>query len=523
MCRARATPIAPFRPELRRRNAVPAALRTVMKLARKLTLALILGVFAVLASSGYVWLRRETSLFENDVRRDDHTMGRALSAAVLGVWRTEGEARALRIVDEANERESQVDIRWVWLDAPEGSRHEPMLPPEALAPLRRGGEVVRKIQRQGVDRLVTTLPVQVPDARVGALELSESLAGEQQYLRTTVLNTFAVTAGLTLVCGLITTWLGVWIVGRPMRRLIEQARRIGAGDLSHRLSQGAADEIGELALEMNRMCDRLTQAHDHLATETGARIEAMEQLRHAERLATVGKLASGIAHELGAPLQIVTGRARMLADGEVTADEAIANGRILVEQGQRMAQIIRQLLDFARPRAAEKVETNVSRIVEETVSLLAPLADRQRVEISTEMEPSVAAHVDPEQIRQALTNVVVNGIQAMPEGGKLRVGIRSERASRPSMRDRARNDGVRSAETDWVTLYVEDEGVGMDDSTRDHIFEPFFTTKPVGDGTGLGLAVAYGIVKDHGGWIDVRSEPGHGSRFDLHLPRQAAP
>ncbi|WP_437598618.1 sensor histidine kinase [Sorangium sp. So ce590] len=483
-----------------------------MKLARKLTLALVFGVFLVLALSAYVQVRKEARIFEKDVQRDHHTMGRALAAAVTEVWRSEGSARALRLVEDANERERQVDVRWVWLDEQADEAHRPRLSPELLAPASKGQAVVHRIPRGDVEMLVTCVPVPVPGDRVGALELSESLAGARQTIRSMILSTTVTTAALTLVCGLLTTSLGVGLVGRPMRTLIDQARRIGAGDLSRRLSLHQKDEIGELGREMNAMCDRLAAANQKLESEAAARLAALQQLRHAERLATVGKLASGIAHELGAPLQVVAGRARMLVDGDVSGDEVPANGQIILEQSQRMTQIIRQLLDFARRRSAQMQETPLRSVLRSTFTMLRPLAEKQGVTIVQEGDaPELVVHADADQLQQALTNVVVNAIQAMPSGGTLAVGVRAERASPP--------DNPGGAEGEYVALSVCDEGVGIPADVLEHIFEPFFTTKPVGEGTGLGLSVAYGIIKEHGGWIHVDSQVGSGSRFTMVLPQ----
>jgi two-component system, NtrC family, sensor kinase len=483
-----------------------------MKLARKLTLALVFGVFLVLALSAYVQIRREAKTFENDVQRDHHAMGRALAAAITGVWRTEGPARALRLVEDANERERQVDLRWVWLDEQADDAHRPQLAPELLVPVSRGQSVVHRLPREDADVLVTCVPVPVTGDRVGALELSESLAGARRTTHSMILNTAVTTAALTLVCGLLATSLGVGLVGRPMRTLIDQARRIGAGDLSRRLSLRQEDEIGELGREMDAMCDRLAAANGKLESEAAARLAALQQLRHAERLATVGKLASGIAHELGAPLQIVAGRARMLVDRDVTGDEVPANGQIILEQSQRMTQIIRQLLDFARRRSAEKQETPLRSVIHSTFMMLRPLAEKQGVAMVQEGDtPELIVHADADQLQQALTNVVVNAIQAMPSGGTLTVGVREERASPPA------DQG--GAEGPYVALSVRDEGQGMPADVLEHIFEPFFTTKPVGEGTGLGLSVAYGIIKEHGGWIHVDSRVGSGSRFTMVLPR----
>ncbi len=489
-----------------------------MKLARKLTIALVLGIFAVLSIQAFAQVRRETGLFESDMRRDGRTMGRVLRTAAAEVWSTVSEVHAKRLVAQVNESESNVAIRWVSLDATPGAPDEPRLGASTLGPLAEGRELVGKARdADGTEHLVTYSPVRVGERVAGAIEVSESMAGERAYLRATILNTAVGTAALALVCAAMTIGLGIWFVGRPMRSLIEQARRVGAGDLSTRLDLRQRDEIGELASEMNTMCDRLVEANGRAEAEVARRIEALEQLRHADRLATVGKLASGIAHELGAPLQVVSARAKMIADGDVAGAEAAEYGRIVHEQVGRMAALIRQLLDFARRKAADKAPTDLVELARKGCQLLAPLADKRQVVLSVDdgsgeaggdAAPSIAS-IDAEQIEQALTNLVVNGIQAMPRGGALAIRVRRERRSPP---------GTGADPRGYLRVDVEDQGEGMSPATLERAFEPFFTTKPPGEGTGLGLAVAQEIARGHEGWIQGRSKMGSGSCFSLYLP-----
>jgi signal transduction histidine kinase len=485
-----------------------------VKLARKLAAALILGVFAVLAVHAYVRVRREIRLFESDIRHDSHVYGRALAAAVAEVFRVHGRERALAIVESANQREGHVRIRWVTLDAPPGSPDAPVVSRAELEPITRGEEIVTKIpelDQVREEHLVTFVPIIAKDEHLGAIELAESLAGEKQYVRITLRNTLLANLAVACMCGLLATALGVWFVGRPMQSLTEQARRVGAGDLSKRISLAQRDEIGLLAHEMNLMCDRLAVANARAARETAARITALEQLRHADRLATVGKLAAGIAHELGAPLQVISGRARMLCEGGMSPDEVHSNARTIVQQTDRIIRIVRQLLDFARRRGAEKSRADLRAVTRQTASLLAPLADKKSVSIEIETgEAPVEADIDAEQIQQAVTNLVVNGIQAMKAGGRLRVTVRAERVTAPS--------DLGSGEATYACIEVVDEGEGMPADVAAHIFEPFFTTKDVGEGTGLGLSVSYGIVREHDGFISVDSEVGKGSRFRVYLP-----
>ncbi|MEI8255800.1 MAG: HAMP domain-containing sensor histidine kinase, partial [Deltaproteobacteria bacterium] len=287
-----------------------------------------------------------------------------------------------------------------------------------------------------------------------------------------------------------------------------------AGDLSGPLVLDQHDEIAEFAVEMNAMCDRLAGAQHKLEAETTARIDAIEQLRHADRLRTVGQLASGIAHELGTPLNVVLGRARMIAAGDATPDERVDNARIIADQAQRMTTLIRQLLDFARPRGPQFQTLDLRDIARATADMLAPLADKRRVKILFAPPPGpVEADVDPTQTQQALTNLVMNAVQAMGDrGGTVSIEVGAQTTQPPA--------DLGGDERSFRFVRVRDDGEGIDRVNLARIFEPFFTTKAVGDGTGLGLSVAYGIVRDHGGWIDVESEPAHGSTFTLYVPAQ---
>jgi two-component system NtrC family sensor kinase len=297
-----------------------------------------------------------------------------------------------------------------------------------------------------------------------------------------------------------------------VHQLVEKVRRIGTGDLSGPVALARRDELGELAVAINQMCDALAAATEATQREAAARVAAVEQLRHADRLTTVGKLASGLAHELGTPLNIVGGRGAMIAAGEATGEEVFENARIIVEQTERMTQIIRQLLDFARRRPVDKARTDLREMAAETATLLRPMADKRGVQIVVASGGGAGQAVaDSGQIQQVIINLLVNAIQATDRGGTVTVTLHDESADRSPERGEPRPT---------VCLDVTDTGQGMDPETAARIFDPFFTTKDVGEGTGLGLSIAYGIVRDHGGWIDVKSQPGRGTTMRMHLPQE---
>jgi signal transduction histidine kinase len=312
------------------------------------------------------------------------------------------------------------------------------------------------------------------------------------------------------------------MVGRPLAKLAQKARSIGAGDLSGTLNLRQRDEIGELAREIDAMCGRLVQARSSLAGETEARLRAMEQLRHADRLATVGKLASGIAHEVGTPLGVALVRANMISSGRIGGEEAREGARIIGEQVERIARIIRQLLDFARGQlvrppgeGARREPVDVAGLVEKTLSLVRPLADKRQLTIDLHAAPGLPKpRLDEGQIQQVLLNLLVNSIYASDHPGKVMVDVSLVNTTAPA--------DLGGAKGEYLCLSVADQGVGIPAEVLPRIFEPFFTTKGVGEGAGLGLSVAYGIVREHGGWIDVQSAAREGSRFSIYLPLHEA-
>jgi signal transduction histidine kinase len=486
-----------------------------MKLVRKLTIALLAGFALVFAIQAWRSVSEFADAYEDDVTRDHHAMGRALAAAISAGVRDHGRDAALAMVAEANEREPTTTIRWVRLGVPPDDPDAPVLPEVLLLPAVEGRVLTRLERDAGAHGMVYTYaPVIVDDAVVGAVEISESLEGERRFIRSHLQREGVATGALFLLCAGVAWFVGVRFVGRPVEALIAQARRVGAGDLSERVALHQHDELALVAEEMNAMTGRLDDARRRLESETAARLAAIEQVRHADRLTTVGRLASGIAHELGTPLNVVSGRAEMIASGEISEEKEVREtASVIRQQSDRMVRILRQLLDFARRKAAERASTDLVSLARETLALVEPLADKRGVELRLDAQVAACpADVDAGQLQQVLTNLVMNGIQASSPGGTVEVRV-SRRKLAPTDAD--------GAERPCACIEVTDQGAGMPEDVRARIFDPFFTTKPVGEGTGLGLSVAYGIVSDHGGWIDVASEPGKGSTFTVWIPGAA--
>ncbi len=481
-----------------------------MIIARKLLAYLVTGMLLVLGISSYWRVEREVRLFQTDMAADHRMLGRAMAAAVARVWRIDGADEGMALVARISHQEPLVHARWVWAeDLPSTKAGAQLSPAEWRSISEAQGFTARTVVLP--ERMLTYVAVAVPGPRHGALELEESMAPRDAYVRATIINTSVTTLFIAAVCGLLASAMGLSLVGKPVRKLVEQARRVGAGDWAAHSDLRQNDELGELAREMNAMCDRLVETRSELKQETEARIKALDQLRHADRLATVGRLASGLAHELGTPLNVIGGRAKMIERADAADETARSNARIIREQTDRVTQIVRQLLDFARAGLSSKRRTQLQETAQRAVGLLAPIAAKRKVRLGLCSEADLPeVEIDPAQIEQVVANLIDNALQAMREPGEVSVRVGRQRRRRTGDGD--------GEEAEYVTVEVEDQGAGISAENLPRIFEPFFTTKGVGEGTGLGLSVAYGIVHEHGGFISVKSQPGVGSCFTVCFP-----
>ncbi len=228
------------------------------------------------------------------------------------------------------------------------------------------------------------------------------------------------------------------------------------------------------------------------------------QLMHADRLATIGQLAAGVAHELNEPLGSILGFAQLTAQSPGLTPQAAQDIDKIVNASLHAREIVKKLLIFARQMPTTKTRVNLNLIVEEGLYFFESRCAKEGIELVRSLSPDLQEiTADPAQLHQVLVNLVVNAIQAMPNGGKLTIKTLSDGA--------------------YVSLIVEDTGIGMSEEIMKQIFMPFFTTKEVGEGTGLGLSVVHGIVSSHKGFIKVESKVGAGSRFEIRFPVTTRP
>lgn len=472
-----------------------------MKLASKITLLFLVPFVTLLLVLGYRSARREVAIYEAQVAADLTVTASALRPAFVEVLRIEGEARAVDLLNVTDRGLTETTIRWV--------RARP-----GEAPAESGAVV--DLAGGGGGHATVTVPVVEPGLPSGHLEFTRPLDKEAELVRGVLRDEALTTLGSLLVAAAVAAIVGRVFIGRPVRSLVEQVRRIGEGDLASRLALARADELGVLADEVDKMSGRLDAAQREVRASAEAQVRVTEQLRHAAKLTTVGRLAAGLAHELGTPLNVVSGRARMIASGRLSPEAIVEGATIIDGQAARMTRIIRQLLDFARRGPPKKATVDPAELARHAVLLLAPLAKKRDVTLRLDLGEDADATAgkvvgDGAQLEQVIANLVVNAIDASKEGGEVVLSLAEEELTPPPAHGGARGRYLR--------LDVCDLGVGISPEDQDRVFEPFFTTKDVGAGTGLGLSVVHGIVHEHGGWVAVESQVGEGARFSVYLPR----
>uniref|UniRef100_A0A7C2K293 histidine kinase n=1 Tax=Schlesneria paludicola TaxID=360056 RepID=A0A7C2K293_9PLAN len=309
--------------------------------------------------------------------------------------------------------------------------------------------------------------------------------------------------GLLIHCGY--RWVFV-----PVRRLHQGASRVAQGDFGFRVQVSGTDEMAELADKFNQMTARFEEIRDRLDREVR---ERTKQALRSERLAGVGFLAAGVAHEINNPLSAIAMAAESLEsrlsavddDGFCPDDRAVLRQYLGMIQREafRCQQITQRLLDFSRGQDAPRSRQDIVRIIGEVLDMVGHMTRFRGHEIVFDRQTPVFAEVSPSEIKQVVLNLVANALESME--GKGRLEIRAVERS------------------DEVILSFQDNGCGMTPHVLENLFEPFFTEKKGGRGTGLGLSISHRIVSDHGGRIEVSSDgPGQGSLFQVHLPKRPA-
>ncbi len=355
---------------------------------------------------------------------------------------------------------------------------------------------------------------------LGVLDVKMSLAAVDDHLAGQRRTLFFLSAATVLTIGLL-SGMFIWlVVRRPVKRLMVGMERVSTGDLDQHLSVTSGDELGQLASTFNAMLDELDRARAEITgwsqtleakvQEKTADLEKVHrQMVRVEKMASLGNLASSVAHELNNPLEGILTFARLMVKrirkSSLPSEEVTSycNDLTLVaDEAQRCGNIVKNLLLFARQGGASFQTIQLKTIVDRCILLLNHHAQMRQITLGSDIAADDSLECDPNQIQQVFIALIMNAIEAMTgvnqAGGTIRISAAREGAG--------------------MAIRVSDNGPGMTDEVKAHIFEPFFTTKSEGKGVGLGLAIVFGIVERHHGSIEVESSLGNGTTFTMTLP-----
>lgn len=457
-----------------------------MNVASKIILVACLSFLPILAAHTWLSLEREQALFRSDMERDLSLLAAHLREMAAIEWREDGAGRVRAILEAESRAVPGVAIEW------------------------RSGPLGAPGLHEGKAALVWVEPVPIAGSTVGEIVLTESLAPMHAYLRSTVMRLGGLMV-LLIGAGLIAArLLSHRLIGRRLDRLVAFAAETGAGNLGQRVDVGGRDEITRLGTSLGMMSGALAEAHQAAERANEERLTMLQHLRHADRLSSIGRLAASVAHQLGTPLNVVMGHANRISEGTQAPIETKESAATIHRQVRKMETTIRDILGFVRQAPGEEVRIDLRVVAESVCELLRPLAQRRGVQLEVEGSLASAPVLGREvQLEQALSNLVSNAIDASPDGGGRVVLTLAREQRAPKIGGRAQR---------VIVVRVRDQGAGIAEADMAHLFEAFHTSKAAGHGTGLGLWLAEGIVRDHGGSIEVENRSEGGACFAIVLP-----
>jgi signal transduction histidine kinase len=484
-----------------------------MGLRSRLFVFVILPIALVVGLYGVLRIRQEAAEVVEAEKRHSAATARAVQIAVENALRDRQLADIQRLVGELVLNHPQIDRIAVvdgrlGLVAAEPARPGGTLGLEHLARVMADGKPQPDVAAAGVARY--SLPLHGSRGAVeGAVDIVFATTRVEGLLGRTARDVGLRLGGLVLILTVLTTLGMRRHVIRPLGRLLASIRALGEGRPGPRLPETRRDELGMVAEAFNRMVDQLAEARARLLAESEHALELETQLRRAQTLAVAGKLTSALAHEVGTPLSIISGRAEIGLRALPPGHPSRADLETIVQQTERISGIIRTLLDSIRGLKPEVQPVDLAALLPQLASLVGHDARRRGIAVGSDVPPGLPpVAVDPGQIQQVVLNLLVNALDATPAGGRIRLAARAEA------------DGGRAG----VAITVADTGPGVPPELADRIFEPFVTTKAPGHGTGLGLSISRDIVREHGGRLGLApGQAGAGAAFTVWLPAAEVP
>ncbi len=465
----------------------------------------------VMGTYMYWSVHRSTQSYIHDLERESRATARSLSAALQDDIRSNEWDQVYHVLERvrADGTEAAVFTRTgdLWYALP-GFPEQLKLPPEKLKSAKPEDPLEFRLEAgpngEWICHLVPLGPPKFP--LLGYLLVANDWTDVRQDLMDRV--KISVTAGiLTLI--LIVTLIALAVrryISRPLAELSRRVIRFSSDESAAR--NPVRDEVELLIGEFGKLGDELAKARADLLEKHRSEIELERRLLHSDRLATIGSLAAGLAHEIGTPMGVIRGRAEYVLHSRMDPHKTSEGLEIIIAQIDRITSIVRMLLDYSRYRESLKLTTDLRPIVQRSIHLIETEATKRGVAIRMELgERPLLIDCDPDQLQQVFVNIGINALDAMrATGGTLTVTARTGNSDGPPR----------------ITLIFEDTGPGIPEVNRSRIFDPFFTTKEPGKGTGMGLAVCQTIVQSHAGEIALESGP-TGTRFFVSFPPSHRP
>lgn len=481
----------------------------------RLILLLVVMIGLVMSVAGYYMLRQRQEILANALHNEVRAHAMTLQLALENEYQSGRIGQAQRTIDQLSKNPKIYSVTLFDETGQASLISQPLKLDEIGHPSQvkqvietgKAIEIVRSIGNEKVFSIIAPISA----GQRGAFEITQP--------HSLIEADFAIARrdiGLTTLALFLTVALVVWVVTRrnltrPIRELLGGAEALGRGNLEYRvIVPRGGNEFYRLARSFNRMAERLEEQRHATLHEAEERLALERELRHSERLASVGRLAAGVAHEMGAPLNVIKGRAEQLlarlerAD-ELPPDKTKKNLTIITEQTDAIARIVRQLLNLARPFNLKREPVSLSVSIAKALELVEAEAVKSGVSLQCDSCNGLMVDADAELLHQVLINIFLNGIQAMKDGGLLRVT--------------AFQSDVIKNNNNFIAIEIKDSGGGIAPEHLPHIFDPFFTTKEVGKGTGLGLAVSRRIVEEHDGWMEAGNLKPGGAAFTIFLPQ----
>jgi len=480
----------------------------------KLVLLTTVLVMAAVCVEGFVLLGQREALLRAATRSEATARGRLIQVAIENEYLSGGTPDQ-QFFDRLRQGSDGDTIALLDDQAAIGrvSGRQPLMTnliqtPEVRASLARGQSEIIVQGADGHNYLVIFLPISLSSGPRLSLALVHPLSSLEEQVAHARQSLIVATMLVTLATFLIVLFVTERYLTRPLEGLVTGTEAFGSGDLAYRVNPPHGHgPLFRLTSAFNTMADRLAKQRQEAEQKAEEQLALERQLRQNERLAMVGRLAASIAHEIGAPLNVIDGRAEQLITQPMTPLEKRQRNLVVIRtQTKRIERIVSQLLTYVRPYEPKQQAIRVAPLIHEVMELVEPDAKAGQVSFDVAGLKDISVFGDAEMIRQVFFNLSINAIQAMPNGGRLRI------SSQPNGAER---DGQR-----FASVQFADTGEGIPPEQLSYIFEPFFTTKGVSEGTGLGLAICQRIVEKHGGWIFVTNEPDGGASFTIHLPAE---